>query len=354
MTNNETLAMKWDIMPCEINNDRIVETGSSPTRQYNPFDFYGQIGTKQIEPLYRKFVAIDENNEAAILEFITEFGFLGLNKAVRGRFNDEINRYSDNIRKLTSNILSTSLQNLKIYTYKITKSMVDNNKPPAWVYTTDQEEATKALMADMYRVQGISGLDESDLRELMIDTQLEKYESIHEIKIEIMRMRYILRLWECMASNDINYIYEKTKALVYLARTETRKHKEQFYPFDIEEIPTTVVTALYYARAVMSAEINKQLKLVHPRISVTDIKEFYRNPEKSFGGLWIAPDLLAAMYTMIYMDFTQGKKVRKCKNETCSKWFEIYGNDERKIYCDPKCANTQGKRMSRRAKRKER
>ena len=68
---------------------------------------------------------------------------------------------------------------------------------------------------------------------------------------------------------------------------------------------------------------------------------------------WIANNLLSAMYFEIFIAMNNGKNIRKCANKTCSNYFEVYGNDTRKIYCSTKCAQSEAKRKQRRREKEQ-
>jgi hypothetical protein len=68
---------------------------------------------------------------------------------------------------------------------------------------------------------------------------------------------------------------------------------------------------------------------------------------------WSIPTLLAGLYTMLSLDLQGGKLLRKCANPTCSKYFEVYANDTRKIYHDSSCAALQAQRNFRRKKEQQ-
>jgi hypothetical protein len=60
---------------------------------------------------------------------------------------------------------------------------------------------------------------------------------------------------------------------------------------------------------------------------------------------------LSAIYFECFFNFCKGSVFRLCKNPTCGKYFEIYGADERKIFCTHKCANLFTVRNKRKAER---
>jgi hypothetical protein len=172
----------------------------------------------------------------------------------------------------------------------------------------------------------------------------DNIEYIDEIKNEIKRMKLLLILWESFMFYEKDEIYANTNKLISFVNSVDTDER----PMAIPDPPDSIETVRYWARIFMGMQVNVQINHVRPLIKLDIPKSVSNAPME---GYWRAPDLLAAMYTMIYMDMIKGKMVRKCKNETCPNWFEIYGNDDRKLYCNPQCANTQGKRMSRRAKK---
>ena len=103
-------------------------------------------------------------------------------------------------------------------------------------------------------------------------------------------------------------------------------------------------TILVFASQIAMEIINTHIYSVHPVINVST---------SEVQGLWHANNQLSAIYFEYYLALCEKTIFRKCKNKTCKKYFEIFGRDERKIYCDHTCANTESVRRSRAAKAKK-
>lgn len=166
-------------------------------------------------------------------------------------------------------------------------------------------------------------------------------ESIEDIKTEIINMRRLINLWEAIKSHDLDTMLREIE---FFEGINLLEHKEEI----------NLIFVQWWAQKTIAFQINQQLSFVVPRLSFKSLSEYYKRPLPIFYSVWDVPDLLSAMYTMIYMDLLGGKTIRKCRNESCSKWFSVYGNDDRKIYCSSRCANTQAKRMERRRKKEKR
>lgn len=280
----------------DIQDGEIIEINDSPEKKYDPFDYYGNG-----DALYRKFISIDESKDYEILRFISTYGFLGLNSYLR---KDIVNDMSVKI----SNTFNA----------------------PEQITNSEDINYSNTASALMHYVDA---------------SQREKIDDIRE---EIRRMKVIFKLWDSLSFRQMDTIIKNIYD--FMDFKEYREDVKQLF-FDKYEINSEYNKALYFSKhCLIGPEINGQISYVRPYILSSDISD-YLNPTQPFKGSWIAPDLLSAMYTMVYMDLVQGKMIRKCRNETCPEWFEIYGNDDRKIYHNPKCANTQGKRDARRSKK---
>lgn len=271
MIYNDSFKMSLLSKFCEIQGDYIVEIQEIPGKEYNPFDYYGN---NKKDTLYYKFIAINESNNSEVLDFIRQFGFLGLD------------------------------------VYDGTKESI-------------QEYSTRP-----------------------------RQEKLSEIKKEIQRMRLVMNLWDSMSFDDYEAIENNTIALHFFDKDPKLK-QEYLIEQSKKKNDFPYYTAFYMAKFTLAQIINEKIAHVRPYIAIEEVNYFLSKPKKEFTGHWHSRNLLSTMYTMIYMDFVQGKLIRKCRSTTCPEWFEIYGNDDRKIYCSPRCANTQGKRNSRKAKKKE-
>ncbi|MGV8979918.1 hypothetical protein [Clostridium sp.] len=357
MIYNEPFKMLWEVKYCEIKNDEIVEVKGISSEKYNPFDYYGK-DAKCI--LYRKFMSLDKNSNDAILEFIRHFGFLGLDNIHRKNLLKESNE-----KLKSTELYMTTRENIliKLFAEKIdsiTKTPrlpVLNNKETYWSKIAKNPELllhTEVSNVE-YKANDMDNSSENFSNKyvniLLKNKDLPMKENINEIKIEIERMKLILDIWDSVSFKNIEIINKSIFALRLFDKDESTKQYiiKNFKSTDTCE---TYEQALYFAKIVMTNEINQQIVRVTPYLAHDNFQEFMNAPTIKSKGHWSAPDLLSAMYVMIYMDFVEGKMVRKCRNETCTKPpFEIYGNDTRKIYCSPKCANTQCKRESRRRRK---
>lgn len=187
--------------------------------------------------------------------------------------------------------------------------------------------------------------DSHNLAEASFDNSCLPFrEKLDDIRNEIKLMKLILTVWDSLSFKDVDMIHQHTLTLYNFGIDESQWEY-------VDEASKSYEHALVFAKYTISNVVNKYISGVCPFLAHNGRRELMKNPTLAFKGHWKAPDLLSAMYCMIYMDFVEGKMIRKCRNETCRDWFEIYGNDDRKIYCSPRCANTQAKRDTRRAKK---
>jgi len=355
---NEPFKMSWKVKNCEIQNDEIVEIKGISPKEYNPFDYYGKDDNYV---LYRKFISLDENNNDEILEFIRLFGFLGLDSIHR---RDKLKEANEKVK--STELYMTTRENLliKLFAEKIDsiiktpKLPLLNNEETYWSkvaknpqlflqpYESTVDDKSKAMH------NSSENLSNKYVNILLNHKNIPMKEKINDIKIEIKRMKLISKLWDSISFKDIEIINKNIFALRIFEKDEATRQCI-INNFKSTETYETYEQTLYYAKILMDAVINQQIVHVKPYLAHGNMQEFMDNPTRKSKGHWSAPDLLSAMYIMIYMDFVEGKMVRKCRNETCNNWFEIFGNYARKIYCTPQCANTQGKRESRRKRKAE-
>jgi len=73
--------------------------------------------------------------------------------------------------------------------------------------------------------------------------------------------------------------------------------------------------------------INKRVAGVSPYTS------FGEDGELEWG--WRCRSFLQAIYLMVYLDFTGGKKVRRCKSPDCGRFFRLAAHES--YYCSFRC-----------------
>lgn len=110
----------------------------------------------------------------------------------------------------------------------------------------------------------------------------------------------------------------------YIDPTYMDKHKEEIIRIAI--------------MSIISHKIDCAISNSKPSLYPIDLKEC------TFALVWDTKDLLDTIYIMFMNDLTNSKKIRQCRNDTCSNFFQIYGNDERKEYCSTSCAKAQAQR----------
>lgn len=200
---------------------------------------------------------------------------------------------------------------------------------------------------------GLLGIN-SNLESLLIyERDEDKKEDVGVIRKEIARIRSIVLLRQEMSHNmpDKSKLIANINMLNDILIKDTRKSYKSipFYTYPNRSIKNSINSQktedlLSIAKEIISEEITRQIANVVPLLKLSVLKD-------KFIGSWKVPNLLSAMYIMLYTDLIENKMLRKCRNETCGNFFKIYGNDDRKIYCNNSCARLQAQREYRRRKK---
>lgn len=187
-----------------------------------------------------------------------------------------------------------------------------------------------------------SSLDEARSK-VVSDTK----EPLDYIYTEVLRMHIILDLLEALASKDnISTAEILTELDQYTVRPSDLVNDPNICPpeepVDYSKLNPDELD--YIGHIKVAEEIDQRLIDFKP---VTKWDPFSRK----FASEWPTKSLLSAMYAMLHSDLVEDIKVRKCRSETCYMYFTVIGDDERKIYCDDKCARAQAQREYRRRKK---
>ena len=83
--------------------------------------------------------------------------------------------------------------------------------------------------------------------------------------------------------------------------------------------------------------LNTRVAGVSPYASIDEDGEFGRG--------WRCRSPLQAMYLMVYLDFTGGNKVRRCKRPDCRDYYRLGAHES--DYCSPGCTSVMTTRRSR-------
>ena len=191
---------------------------------------------------------------------------------------------------------------------------------------------------------GFLGLQGSSIRKVMVENDAEVEESLTDFKFQISRMRILLGLQQALTEKDL--LRAKQSLLDLRSACAGRRlivisgmidpSNPNWYDENMDPESAWEVLRLDGYHAIVQ-EIGHKLQDVHQTL-------MYDFSTESYKGQWIVPTLLSALYTMFSLDLQSGKILRKCLNKTCSKYFEVYANDTRKIYHDPSCAALQAQR----------
>lgn len=174
-------------------------------------------------------------------------------------------------------------------------------------------------------------------------------ESIEEIRIEAQRMLALVKIWEGINQLNEDNVVSAVKDLEKIRMDEDDFFEGYFiFPKKNENPYLEWIYPYRIATRTISVEVNSKL-------SGLSLKIEWSWEDNRFISHLLPDNLFTALYVMFQEDLTRGVKLRKCKNETCKEYFPIYGNDERKIYCDTICKAQQVQReYRRRLKNKER
>jgi len=200
---------------------------------------------------------------------------------------------------------------------------------------------------------GFLGIQGSSLRKIMIEDEVVVEESLDEIRFEISRMRTLLDLQQALTEKDL--LKAKQSLLTLRSVCKGRRlilisgvidpDNPHWHDKNIDPENEWEVVRLDGYHAIVQ-ELSHELQDVHQML-------MYDFSTERYIGQWSLPTLLAAMYMMLSLDLQGGKILRKCQNPTCSKYFEVYANDTRKIYHDPSCASLQAQRNYRQKAKKK-
>ncbi|GEM_PF-5008398 len=264
--------------------------------EYNAFDLYSQ-GIK----IYLEFIALDENNETEMLTFVNKYGLLhGENSEVEERKNFAFNSLINAIDVI-----------IKDGYNKINKDLINTTRDLA-------------------------------LNTFNMSTQSIYRENIDYFAYEIKKMRLLMFLKQSFDDNNVEKMIENCHELAKLSGMNLIMEKIKNLNTENMNLFKPVVGN------IISDIINPNLANANPIIIYDSDNNLY----SSVNG-WSCNSLLSAMYVMIYLDFSQGKKMRKCANVTCDEWFPIYANDDRKIYHNNTCAQAHASRNYRIRKRQD-
>ncbi|MBU3075622.1 CGNR zinc finger domain-containing protein [Clostridium estertheticum] len=284
----------WGKYACKIEDGiKIVKITTEPTELYNPFNSYTQDNTTS---LHIQFASIDVNDPKNILDFINKFGFLGLD--IRNRFE-----------KIELELGFLSMELFKYITGK--ENIIDN------------KESLISTAKNMYNIT----IGSSDL----LSHHSIHEESLDDISYEITRLKDLLTLIEKKDSSNPEQLYE----LIYNASDHFSRY---LFERDNNEQKGNLDILKSTANDCIMDAINKEIQHVSPLLVPN------ASSSGSFDTKWNSNTLISTIYTMLYLDLIVGKRIKKCKNLTCGKFFDVYGANTRKKFCTTKCAQSNASR----------
>jgi len=342
--------MTWNIMPCKLTEESVEEIKGMPWSSYNPFDHYNGKGEKE---LYLQFTSIDDNNPNDIFKFISAYGFLGFNHDKERKHQEELKRHQEG-SKLDRYFYEKQIEALKEMNVATRQLAINAIKNHPFVasdtinFLESYSKDTDNKIDDTPLVEDTPEDTRKQLIQLMLNLPPEN-ENLEDIKQEIVIMRTLVLLWQEIRAK------RRENTLTQMENLCRIDYKSRTISMPIEEYVATIINyeglnddfVFLEATETLSRWINKKLDGVRPVLSSSITSDY------SFQGLWKAPHLLSSMYVMFYMDLTRGVILRKCQNKTCKDFFAIYGNDERKIYCNEGCASAQKQREYRQRKKEQ-
>lgn len=283
----------WSKYHCKIkDNLSIIRIEDEPYQLYNPFDYYSPNDSAS---LHIQFASIDITDNEAILDFINQFGFLGI--SIKNRFND----IEKHLGFFSMNVLN----------YLNEKEPCQNDK---YILLNFIKENLKLTVS----------FDESLSYEAIYE------ESLEDISSEIKTFNSLLILIEKKNTATPEYLYELISNI---------SSYEKYFSSNLKERTNGNIDLLKsYVTELIINTINKAIEHINPSLILnSDCNSTYK-PQ------WNSKSLISAMYTMLYLDLVQGITIKKCKNTTCTAFFEIYGMDHRKEFCSKKCAQSNASR----------
>lgn len=186
------------------------------------------------------------------------------------------------------------------------------------------------------------------------NTKIVFGESLLEMQYHIELMKSIIWInYYANSCDDFDILLKNYNCAYEFVERISSRH------IDSDEILLTEVNRScfdYFLNKITIEELKSTLPIDELQFECSNILIFVMNYFLSFTHpcikshiecTWNVTTLLAAMYFEIFLLLNEEKMIRKCANKTCSNYFEIVGNDTRKIYCSPHCAQLEAKRNQR-------
>jgi hypothetical protein len=317
--------MVWHRCRCEIQEGKIREIVGLPKEEYNPFDYYSWEGSK----LYLDFIKINEKEPEQIKTFVNTYGFLGLDQDPYDLLHRILKELHDSQLQRDEQLISAARHEIGHKLLMNVKESLQNKEPIG--------PAIGKIIIDLTEEKFTFNND--DYLKMQADAAARamfqpEEEDVQDYVSEIIKMRSIVDIKQ--AIDDKN-----SGMLLYHLLLLYERHDYIVSVKDLEDHKDDFAYLQYLAKIRIQDEVNHELRNISPILD-------WNIEGPKFKGTWMAHSLLSAMYAMLYMDLIGGKIIRKCHNETCNKYFTIYGSDERKIYCDPSCKRSQVQREYRR------
>ena len=300
---NQVYNATWCTSPCEIKDGiKIVRIATEPTKLYNPFYYYKK---DSFSSLYLQFASIDTLNSESILNFINKFGFLGLD--IRKRIvmiEKELGLLSIDLLKYISG----------------TGSILEDNEKLISI----SKNAFKLTVGSDYS----------------LSHQSINQENLDDISYEIEKLKNILILIQKKDTATTEELYK----LIFNASDDYERY---FFEEHLNGFKNNTDTLRLHINNLIMDTINKEIDYVSPMLTL--------NPsvDSKFQPRWNTKTLISVMYTMLYLDLVQGVTIKECQNITCGNFFEVYGHNDRKIYCDDNCAKSNASRQYRKREKKK-
>jgi len=87
----------------------------------------------------------------------------------------------------------------------------------------------------------------------------------------------------------------------------------------------------YQLMSIIVTQINNETKKIVNHLAINSEDLTVENRA-------IAPDLITVLYFMLHLSLIGKRILRRCQNHPCDKYFYIYKNNTRKIFCSHVCA----------------
>jgi|GEM_PF-3116982 len=302
---------------------------------------YSSIPSKEHDKALLALLSIDITNDTSIVDFCWKYGRLGLMNINRSTFHDTWSEKHKDHRQAFVNYDSWMISN-----QTDTKYNQSENSECSPFY-----EGYESL--DLYRAVISSFQCCAKLRSSLSEKNLKK---------SIEFTCYLLDFLYIPNDSDISDFGENLITDLGLDPNDYLDEYDEFsapwsdnyldgtisFNIDLDSIlqnlsANRIEELLSFCQSILSFWISIEIQNIHLNMSPDFIYG-------KFTASMSVSNMNEFFWYIIFLKFTNAQIIRKCASSTCNKYFIIYGNDTRKIYCSTGCANIEAKRSERKRK----